>query len=218
MIIKSITLLALLATGFISQAATILTASKDTYIDSNSGTGNFGGGTTMVSNDTGARDRMAFFSFDLSTFTGTATGVKLDLRDNIGNAGTKTYDIYGLIDAEDGWTEGTVTWNTATFRSGNTIDLTKVYGGVKLGSFNTAQNASFTAFDVTSGNYLNFLNADGNNILTFVIIDPSTDTNGSGWATREEGTLPAATLTIIPEPSTALLSGLGILFLLYRRR
>ena len=201
-----------------ASAATVLTASKDTYIDTNVPTTNFGSATTMVSNDSGARDRIAFFSFDITTFAGTATGVKLDLRDNAGNAGTKTYDIYGLIDSEDGWNESTVTWNTATFRSGSTIDLTKVYGGAKLGSFNTAQNALFTAFDVTSGAYLDFINADANNIVTFVIIDPSTDTAGTGWATKETTTLPAATLTLVPEPSAALLGSLGLLALLRRRR
>ena len=211
-----------------ANAATVLTPSKDTYIDSNSATGNFGTAINMISNDSGARDRYAIFSYDISTVNFTVGGVKLELRDNIGNAGTKQYEIYGLIDAHDGWIEsgtGGLTWNGASgFRSGNTIDLTDVYGGAALGTFNTAQNALFTAFDVTSGAHVNFINANrsangGNNIVTYIIVDPSTDATGSGWATKETGGgQPAATLTLVPEPSAALLGSLGLLALLRRRR
>lgn len=206
-------------------ATTVLTSSKDTYIRNSSATSNFGTGTTMVSNFSGTDIRYALFSFDISSISETVSGVKLQLADNAGNAATKSYQIYGLVDAQDGWVENALTWNGAAvpagFISGGTLDLTDTYGGVKLGDFNTAQNANFTAFDVTSGAHVNFLNADTNNTITFIIVDPVNDVPGSGWATKENGAgvlKPTLTITTVPEPSAALLGGLGLLALLRRRR
>ena len=190
-----------------ANADVVLTPSKDTYIDTNSASTPLGTATTMVSN-TSARYRYAIFSYDISTVNFTVSGVKLELRDNAGNAGTKQYQIFGLLDAHDGWVESTLTWNGSSgFISSNTIDLADVYGGAALGTFSTAQNALFTAFDVTSGAHVDFLNANrlangGNNIVTYIIVDPSSDTQGSGWATKETGGgLPAAALTLTSNAS-----------------
>jgi hypothetical protein len=210
-----------------AQAAVVLTPSKDTYINSASASTIYGNDTFMVTNSNGTSFRYAIFSYDISTVNFAVGGVKLELFDVAGNAGTKQYQIFGLLAAHDGWIEtgtGALTWDNSTaFRDGNTIDLTQVYGGAALGTFNTAQNSLFTAFDVSSGAHVDFINANrsangGNNIVTYIIADPLVELLGTGWATKENATQPAATLTLIPEPSTALLGVLGLLALLRRRR
>jgi hypothetical protein len=215
--------LAALAAASSAHAATVLTPSKDTYVHSTNATTNYGGDTgSMITNWNATSRRYALFSYDISSVSFAVTNVKLDLRDVVGNAGTKSYEIYGLLDAHDGWVESTLTWNTAGFISAGTFNLAAAYGGVKLGDFNTAQNAAFTAFDVASGAHVDFVNANrvangGNGIITYIIVDPANDAAGTGWATKESANTPA-TLTLVPEPSSALLGGLGLLALLRRRR
>lgn len=181
-------------------ANVVLTPVKDTYINSGAKSTNYGSGTTMVTNWNSTSRRYAIFSFDLSTVAEAVTGVKLELRDALGNAGTKSYQIFGLLDAHDGWVESTLTWNDAGFISLGALDPAATYGAEPLGVFNTAQNADFTAFDVTSGPHIDFLNANraetgGNTIVTYIIEDPENDSSGTGWATKESSNL-KPTLTI----------------------
>jgi hypothetical protein len=197
----------------------ILTASKDTYINSAAASTNYGNDTVMVTNWNSTSFRYAIFSYDISTVNFTVGGAKLELRDDIGNAGTKQYQIFGLLDAHDGWIETgseALMWNNSTgFRDSNAIDLTQVYGGAPLGTFNTAQNSLFTAFDVSSGAHLDFINANrsangGNNIVTYIIADPLVSSQGTGWATKEHASQPAATLTLIssaPDTTPPTLAG-----------
>lgn len=67
---------------------------------------------------------------------------------------------------------------------------------------------------------MNFVQADTNGLLTFVV-QYQTDNVGStiNFATKEHVTNTAPTLTIVPEPSSAILLGVsGLALLLYRRR
>jgi hypothetical protein len=201
------TLAAILAAAACAHADTVLTPSKDTYVHSANGNTNYGGDTgSMITNWNSSSRRYALFSYDISAVGSAVGGVKLDLRDVIGNAGTKSYEIYGLLDAHDNWAESTLTWNTAGFISDGTFNLAAAYGGVKLGDFNTAQNAAFTAFDVASGAHVDFVNANrvangGNGIITYIIVDPANDAAGTGWATRESANTPATlTLAAVDDP------------------
>lgn len=187
-----------------AQAAVII-SSGDTYIRNSVPDTNLNSPDPyMVSNLSGTNVRMAVFSFDISAVPpGTIAAAKLQLQDVIGNA-TQSYQVWGLLDAHETFDETTLTWNTAGFLSGSNIDTAKAYGGAMLGNFSNVQNSVNTVFDVTSGNFLNFLNASGNNSVTFVIVDTNSGGGGSGWATKEHTTAlqPTLTLTAIPEPST----------------
>lgn len=198
-----------LVTTSLANANTVVTPSKDTYINSAATTTNYGTATTMVSNNNGTF-RYALFSFDISSVTETVTSAKLELQDNAGNAGSKSYEIYGLLDTEDGWDESTLNWSNASFLNGTSVDLAKTYGGAKLGDFNTAPNTNFTAFDVSSGSYIDFLNAGGNRIITYIIVDPLNDSSGSGWATKESSllkpTLTISTTPILPDTTPPTLT------------
>ena len=220
------TLLATLGTALTlsavpASAATVLTSSGDTYIRSNQATTNFGSDAFMVANDNNSFVRMAVFSFDLSSVAvGSLTSAKLELDDVIGNA-SQTYEIWGLLDAHETFNESTLTWNSAGFVDGTdntTVDASKAYGGALLGTFSNSQNTVNTAFDVTSGNFLDFLNASGDNDVTFVIVDPNNGTGGSGWATKEATGDLVPTLTVVPEPGSLALLGLGGLLIARRRR
>jgi hypothetical protein len=216
--LPSIALGVLSLAGGSASAATVLTSNGDTYIRNSTATTNYGSVDNMVANLSGTNVRMAIFSFDLSSATvGSLTSAKLQLQDVIGGA-TQSYQIWGLLDAHETFNESTLTWNTAGFLSGTTIDLTKAYGGAALGTFSNVENSVNTLFDVTSGNFLDFLNASGDNDVTFVIVDTNSGAGGSGWATKEHTTALKPTLTLVPEPGSLALLALGGLSLVLRRR
>lgn len=217
---KAIALAAISAitTGFASAA--VIVTNGDTYIRSSDETMNYNSDPYMVANNNGVNVRMAVFSFDISSETvGSITSAKLELDDVIGNV-SQNYAIWGLLDAAEDFDETTLTWNNAGFLSGTTVDVSKAYGGAALGSFSNTANTVNTLFDVTSGTFLDFLNASGDNDVTFVVLDLGTAGGGSGWATKESSVdlKPTLTLTSIPEPSSAVLLGLGGLALILRRR
>lgn len=208
-----------LAATTCAHSQAILTPSKDTYINSAAATTNYGGGATMITNWNSTSHRYALFSYDVSAVDFTVGGMKLDLNHNAGGV-DKEYQIYGLLDAHDGWDELTLTWNTSSgFRTGSTIDPAATYGSAQLGTFTSIANTTFTAFDVTSGAHLDFINANrsangGNNIVTYIIVDPSNDVSGTGWATKENtANLPFASLTLsngTPDTTPPTLSGNNI--------
>ncbi len=205
----------------VTSADTVLTSDRDTYIRSNQATTNFGSDAFMVANENATSVRMAIFRFDLSSVSGVITGAKLEVDDVIGGY-SGSFEVWGLLDAHEDFDEGTLTWNTATFVDGadySTVDSSKAYGGTLLGTFANTANSVNTVFDVTSGNYIDFLNASADDIVTFVIVDPINSTPGSGWATKEAGSGDLKpTLTIVPEPGVAFLGSIGLLALLRRRR
>jgi|GEM_PF-2021524 len=177
-------------------AATAVISNADTYIRNSTATSNYGSDNDMVANDNGSSVRMVIFSFDISSMPpGSVTSAKLQLEDVVGNT-TQSYQVWGLLDADEEFNESSLTWETAGFLSGSVIDTTKAYGAGSLGSFANVQNSVNTVFDVTSGNFINFLNASGDNDVTFVIVDPNSSGSGTGWATKEHATALKPTLTI----------------------
>ena len=134
----------------------------------------------------------------------------------------KVVDVYGLIDGDgDSWDESTITYNTAPgmlpATLGNyALDLTMV---TLLGTITTpaAGDPYPVRFSSNPADLplADFLGADTNNLVTFIFIG----TNNEGEiASREHETFMAPTLTLVPEPATLALLGLGSVVLLHRRR
>ena len=200
----------------------------DTYVDSNDANSNLGTDLFFVANDNGSRDRFSLIRFDISSFSGTLTGAQLGLYDDIGNA-SETYDIYGLNESADTWTES-LTHNQAV--AAGLADTSIVGGFVTSNAFGGAPLTSFTdpaddgtahdAFDVTSGSIFDFLNADTDGLVSFVIVESDVDAPGTGFSSRESTVAvqrPLLTLTAVPEPSSImLLTGLCGLVAARRRR
>ena len=180
-------------------------SNRDTYINNASQNSNFGSGGNMIANDNGSSVRMVVFSFDISSVpAGTIGSAQLQLEHVIGGD-AHTYAVYGLLDAYETFDEATLTWNTAGFTSGRTIDLTKAYGSAMLGSFANVTGEINTIFDVTSGNFIDFLNASSDNEVTFVIVDTNASHTGNGWATKEHANALKPTL-ILEAANTGYLS------------
>jgi hypothetical protein len=195
---------AVAATTTSAGASSAIISNGDSYIRDSNPTSIYGSDAYMVANDNGSSVRMVIFSFDISSVpAGSITSAKLELDDVVGGA-SQTYEIWGLLDAHETFDESTLTWNTAGFVDGTdntTVDASKAYGGTLLGTFNNTANSENTVFDVTSGTFLNFLNASGDNDVTFVIVDPNANGAGSGWATKESSGNLKPTLTLAAEAS-----------------
>ena len=200
----------------------------DTYVDSNNANSNLGTDLFFVANDNGSRDRFSLIRFDISSFSGTLSRAQLGLFDEIGDA-SELFDIYGLNESADTWTES-LTHNQAV--TAGLADTSIVGGFVTSNAFGGAPLTSFTdpagdgtahdAFDVTSGSIFDFLNADTDGLVSFVIVESDVDAPGTGFSSRESTVAvqrPLLTLTAVPEPSSImLLTGLCGLVAARRRR
>lgn len=175
-------------------ATTTLLPVADTYLRANQPTTAFGTATTIESNNANGV-RVMLLRFDLSSIAQPITGLKLDLTAVVGSAGNQ-FQIFGLV-AGESWPESTVTWATApgvvstfTGTSGALADYLKPAdlsgGGTALATFGSAASGLFTAVDASSGPMLNFMNADADKIVTFLIAEADpTDTPGDRFHARE---------------------------------
>ena len=172
---------------------------------------------------TDTRSKTGYIRFDL---TGAAeadlTGSYLILEATYLKGSEKAVDVYGLIDGDgDFWDESAITYNTAPgmlpATLGNyALDLANV---ILLGTITTP--AAGDPYPVrfssnpTDLPLADFLSADTNKMVTFIFIG----TNNEGEiASKEHETFMAPTLTLIPEPTTLVLLGLGSVVLLRRRK
>ncbi|YCM46876.1 DNRLRE domain-containing protein (plasmid) [Verrucomicrobiaceae bacterium 227] len=198
--LKTIITLAGLATIGATNAALTITASDATYVRSNQATTNFQDSETNVANDNGTH-RIAFYTFDLSTNTGPITGVTLNVTENAGS-GSDTYQIFGQAD-------GTIDFSTMTWDSANADGHVSANRptGTALSTFDSAGGTASYGIALDPA----FFAADPDGLVTLAIVDNTPNTNGIGWTD-------GATLTLVPEPSSALLGSLALLGLLRRRR
>ncbi len=204
--IGALTLLA----GRLTQAATTLLPVADTYLRANQATTAFGTAGTIESNNANGV-RVMLLRFDLSAIAQPITGLRLDLTAVTGSAGNQ-FQVFGLI-AGESWEESTVTWATAPGVIQTFTGLTGVLAnylkpadlsgsGTALATFGSAASGIVTAFEVSSGPVLNFVQADADKIVTFLIAeaDPS-DNSGDRYNSREAATgQPVLTVTTETAP------------------
>jgi len=184
----------------------VLTPTADAYIKNSTVATNYGTATSLLVNNANGI-RLSFIRFDLSAITGPVTGLKLALPVASAASGQE-FNVYGLVSGES-WTETGLTWNNApavvttmVASSGTLADFIKtsdLYAtGTILSSFVTGAAGTIdTAFDATTGDVLNFVNQDADQVVTFVIAESgASDVSGVGWNSSEVSASPP-TLTVI---------------------
>lgn len=231
--------LALLGTASPSAAAIITTDDgngADTYVERGAGTSNFGTSPNLTvkrgTADNSSNNRQGFIRFDLSSVSpGTGSPgndiesaiLQLTVQTFSNATGTAMFNIYGYLNGQgsENFGETTLTRNTAagiidSATSINTALPIWANGGNPLAQLTLTNGDAGKTFDISTPELLAFLNADTNNLVTFVVTRLTTGNSttdnalNSGFAAREHETLapPTLVLTMIPEPSSV---GLGIL-------
>ncbi|WP_227021219.1 DNRLRE domain-containing protein [Oceaniferula marina] len=236
-----ITTLALLALPSLSNAATVLTPTDDSY--SHNVDTVIHGAETIITNKYdiggGVHVRIGYLKFDLSAYAGqTITSAQLTLT-AAGTSGAipdnTAFTLYGLKGTAAGndWSEDTLTGadRPAGNGHGNHLDENDLYSGSASGllSFN-ASPADGGVFNIGAGNadLLSFLNATKElttgNVVTFMFNLSSADNdNTMNWYTKEDvgigsGSRGSTLSLAVPEPSSVALLGLGGIALIMRRR
>jgi hypothetical protein len=217
----------LLAASPVQAATVILNLEADTYIRSTSATSNFGTSNPILVGTTGTSgDRMhGLLRFNFTPITALlAPGETINISSaqlvttNSGTAGGGTPTLvlysYGFNFIESG--TGGATWNSPS--SGDTTAGGTLGTSLTSAAVNTSANATNT-FNTTTA----FVNAvqsafDGSNDLNLIMARNSTATGNQFTRFAQGGFALQVTYDIVPEPSAALLGGLGTLLLLRRRR
>ncbi|MGE9268047.1 MAG: DNRLRE domain-containing protein [Verrucomicrobiales bacterium] len=216
------TLLLLISLSQAASAATTITAEADTYLWQGNGDTNYGSSATLGStNDGGSaqsktKDQIALIRFNISSLTHPVSGASLDLEYLSSEA--YSFEVYGINDGtgDEAFIESTLTFNSSDTGTTSTE-----------GSINSTNLTLLGNFDVTGAGAVNFssagldsfLNADSNDLATFVIYRTSQSGSYTSFASREHATAAASTLSVIPEPSSLItLLSAGSLLSLRRRR
>lgn len=163
-------------------------AGKDAYIQSSPK--EYPGSETllMVKNTIGTTHRRkAYVGIDLSSIAGSQVReARLAFTiqpTELGFASTvpdSTFTVYGLTDeALDNWKEDTIEWKNApaNLPGGNELDEKKI---VRLGSFEIAQGIRHGTRSIGGPKLVEFLNADTNGIVTFILVRETVESGGAG--------------------------------------
>jgi hypothetical protein len=145
---------------------------------------NFNGATTIrVKNDVVNNNRHAYFTFD-TTSMGSVSSAILNLYVvSTGSSATRTITVYE--EPTTSWLESTITWNNASA------------AGTQIGSFNVSTTINtWYNFDVTS--YVQAQRTAGNKVVSFELINNTTDVNGLVDFASKEATTGQPGLTIAP--------------------
>lgn len=222
--------IALSTVGAASAAVTTLNPTADTYVSSGSPSTNYGTAIRIQTNQSagGSDHRWAYVRFDLSSFDlSQVSNLELDLFNDVTLSTAATVDVYGLVSGE-AFDQTTLTYsNDPNADTTNTaFKASSAYGSSPLVSFTSSTGASGTknvAFNVSSGSVFDFINADSDKVVTFVLQQEFYPTGnvGQAWKSGDTGTVssrPALIVTTTPEPATLSLLGLGSVCLLNRRR
>jgi len=156
-----------------------LSAQADAYVEGGTPTVNYGAATdAQVKGTTGTAQtftRKAYMRFNLPSPKTTQTSAQLTLTISqwfYGNSGAKSITIYGLnnLDPGEGWGEGTITWTNAPANNtgANAVFLTLAteLGIVRLDK----APAAGTRVTLSNQALLNFINADNDNQVTFIVL------------------------------------------------
>ena len=230
-----------------SVLSTITTADgdgADSFVQLGNATTNYGNSTTLTVKDSssGTTTRKIYLRFDLgSTPLAGLTNTLLDLivtgHDNGGSTLQNiTVELWGLNDAASGqdWIEGNggtdnspageIVWNNApanvTSNNSLTSDATKlasivVTPSVAIGDTVTISNADSTSADA----FLNFIKADTDGVVTLILRRlGGNSANNLSFASKENATYDAPTLTLLVPTPAALPAGLALMALAAGRR
>ncbi|QNN21701.1 DNRLRE domain-containing protein [Planctomycetales bacterium ZRK34] len=185
---------------------------------------------TKSGEDSNQLYRKSYLRYDLSSVGDDQVfSASLDLTVNNRVTTGQTFNVYALVDGVDGdddpsgagWIEsgaGGITWNNAP---GNDTGTGLDSDAVLLGTFTGGVNDETLRF--TSEALVDFLNADTNGLVTFILVDltPGSfgDSNFLQFDSKEQsgGVAPALSLVLIPEP-TSLMVMIGMLLGVIRRR
>jgi len=197
--------------GIISSQAAVFTTTGGSYLNNYSPDSNYSTSGSLIANsrsDDPHYDRMPIYSFDLSSYSGGYDEVTLTL--STGSSSGTFFSFYYIEDAVD---TSSITWNTAVAAGivPSTADGT-VNGSLLL----TTEVADYSA---TSTTYFDFdltnigtISSDSDGLFSIVVVDR--DNSGATTSFHRH----TAALTVVPEPTSLALLGLGGLALVTRRK
>ncbi|MDA3875326.1 MAG: PEP-CTERM sorting domain-containing protein [Kiritimatiellae bacterium] len=171
---------------------------------------------------TNSKIRLGFFRFNISTYTGgSSSGSYFTLKPLEQVSSTpQSFEIYGIVDggASENFIEtgtGSQTWNNSGYGygSGETLsDSANFADLVNLGTLSGVTNEDEgTSVHFSSAALDDFLNNDGNNIVTFLVYNTTGTGSFNGFESKEtSGIDTGSTLTVVPEPSSVVLVALGL--------
>ncbi len=211
----------LAALALAARADLVLTPTADAYVSnyitttgSDQKTINYGAATTLFINNSGGI-RLFFLRFDLRAVPQPITALTLLLTMETGAAGS-TYNVFGLTN--ESWSESTITWNNApavqkthTAPQGTQSEYLKTSDlrntGQVLATFTSPSAVGgLASVHVTSGPMLDFINADTDKIVTFVIAeaDPLNGPRESYYSRESVIGKPALVVSADPPPQRVL--------------
>jgi len=171
------------------------------------------------------RCRVGYIRFDITGLSEpdmTGSILTLDARNLKGSA--QAVDVYGLIDGDgDSWDESTTTYNNAPGMAAATLgnyalDTEKV---VLLGTITTPAAGDPYPVRFSSNSVdlplAEFLAADTNGLVTLFFIGGNNEAELVSKE-RNDADWHAPTLTVMPEPATMMLLGLGSVLAMRRRK
>jgi hypothetical protein len=177
------------------------------------------------------RERIGYLRFDLSgagtEIAGDISHSKLMFDATYLRGGAKTWNVYGLGEAQDAWVESTLCYKSALgVLAPGMLDAS--LGNVRLdpnaGVMTLLGQMTSPASGVPypkrwESYYLTlplegFIKADTDGHVTFVIVSVANNNCEHEFASKEHTMYLAPTLALIPEPATIALLGLGSLALL----